>query len=141
MPTCVLDACAVLAYLNDEAGADVVERLLTSEDEITLLHAVNYVEIHYISVRRLGTTGAEGVERDIQDLGITVRRDMDVDICRAAAEMRVIVLDAERGGRGSLADSFCAALAEREECRVVTSDGKDFEPIERAGRCTIDTFR
>jgi len=24
----VLDACALIAYLNDEAGADVVERLL-----------------------------------------------------------------------------------------------------------------
>ena len=141
MPTCVLDASAVLAYLNYEVGAEVVEELLTREDVLALLHAVNYVEIHYITARKLGAAGAQEVEDDIKNLGITIRRDMDADICRAAAEMRVIILDAGGGSRGSLADCFCAALAEREKSRVVTSDGKDFKPIERAGRCEIDAFR
>jgi len=29
----ILDACALLAFLNDEEGADTVEKLLTQTDE------------------------------------------------------------------------------------------------------------
>ncbi len=43
--TCVLDACAVIAFLRGEEGADAVTSLLLNED--CMAHAVNLCEIYY----------------------------------------------------------------------------------------------
>jgi hypothetical protein len=45
-----MDACALLAFLNDESGADVVESLLQQikTGECTLfMHKLNILEIYY----------------------------------------------------------------------------------------------
>jgi PIN domain nuclease of toxin-antitoxin system len=39
--TIVLDACAVLAYLNDEQGADAVETYILDPKRRCVIHAVN----------------------------------------------------------------------------------------------------
>ena len=36
MPTSIIDACAMLAYLQGEPGADVVEEILTRPNETCL---------------------------------------------------------------------------------------------------------
>ena len=42
--TFVLDACAIIAYLRDEEGADVVESALLG-DNACVAHAVNVCEV------------------------------------------------------------------------------------------------
>lgn len=41
----VLDANAMIAVLNDEAGADIVEGLLIKDDTTAYAHAVNVCEV------------------------------------------------------------------------------------------------
>ncbi len=40
----ILDACAVIAYLRDEEGADTVESALISEE--CCIHAINMCEVY-----------------------------------------------------------------------------------------------
>jgi len=49
----VLDACALLAYLNDENGAAAVEDLLASSKEI-FMSVVNLYEVCYDALRTSG---------------------------------------------------------------------------------------
>ena len=48
--TYVLDACALIAFFNDEAGADAVEELLVkamSKDAELVINTINLLEIYY----------------------------------------------------------------------------------------------
>ena len=46
----VLDACAIIAFLNDEEGADKVEELLWQRERFSctlFIHEINLLEIYY----------------------------------------------------------------------------------------------
>jgi len=46
----ILDACALIAYLNKEEGGDVVKVLLQDNEtgnNLILLHSVNFLETYY----------------------------------------------------------------------------------------------
>jgi PIN domain nuclease of toxin-antitoxin system len=46
----VLDACAMIAFLNDEEGAQKVEQLLSQGDRTPntlFIHEINLLEIYY----------------------------------------------------------------------------------------------
>src|SRR5262245_57677071 len=132
--TYVIDANAIIALLNDEPGADVVEKLLAQKDTIASAHAVNICEVFY-NILRAGTEDdAQEALEDIRALGIRTRADMDdqfwQDIGRIKAAHRL-----------SLADAFAVALARRVNCELVTSDHHELEPLAQAGVCKINFFR
>ena len=52
-PTVVLDACALIAFFNDEPGADVVAEALRVVPVVEMA-AINLLEIAYDAVRRSG---------------------------------------------------------------------------------------
>lgn len=54
----VLDACAMIAYLRDEPGADRVEALLLDKNNLCVAHAVNVCEVFYDFIRAEGNWGA-----------------------------------------------------------------------------------
>ena len=70
----VFDACALIAYLNDEVGAKVVEDLLalaTQERVQCFVAAVNVYELFYDCLKRDAATAHQLVD-DIYRLPITV---------------------------------------------------------------------
>lgn len=136
-----MDASAILAYVNGERSADEVERLLLDAGSDCLVHGVNLVEVYYQIAHKSGSAAAEEVLADLQEVGLQIREDLDDGLRRSAGDLRVLVLRSPGPRRGSIADSLCAALAERESCPVVTSDLRDFEPLVNVGRCTVQTFR
>ena len=106
----VLDASALLAFLQAEAGADVVETALNADS-------------------RCGAANWSEVAQKVLAAG----RDWElVRALLASYDIRiepVVVDDAEwaarrwkRGEGLSLADRLCLALAERFECDVLTAD-------------------
>lgn len=113
MNKCVLDASAVLAYLNDEPGAAEIERWLDSAS--CLLSAANYAEV----LSKLADYGMPLAEASkavaILDLKIEA---VDADIARRIAALRAPTRDAGL----SLADRACLALAGRETCAAITAD-------------------
>lgn len=141
MARLVLDASALLAYVNDEAGASEIEKLLLDEELECLVHGVNLIEVYYGIARKSGKSFAEEMLADLENAGVQVREDLDDALRRNAGDLRILVLNSPGPGRGSIADCLCAALAEREGCPVVTSDLKDFAPLVERGRCVVKSFR
>ena len=75
----MFDACALIAYLNDEVGAKVVEDLLalaTQERAQCFVAAVNVCELFYDCLRRDAATAHQLVD-DIYRLPITVVEVLD----------------------------------------------------------------
>lgn len=106
----VLDASALLAYLQDEPGADVTERLL---DQGAACSAVNWSEVSQ-KVRSAGGDWAVAAAL-LASHGIVVVDASRADAERAATRWR-------RGSGLSLGDRFCLALGDRMGLPVWTAD-------------------
>ena len=105
----VLDASAVLAWLQDEAGAEVVDPLLESG----VMSAANWAEILQKVLAR--DADAEATAADLLALGLTVEPLTGED---GLAVARWWTTDS----RLSLGDRCCLALAGRLDAQAVTAD-------------------
>lgn len=129
--TYVLDACALIAWLRDEAGADQVEALLLDNGATVMIHAVNLCEVYYDCLRSVGERRAEETVATLLAGGVVLRDDMDVDFWKAVGHLKA-------AGRIALADTFAVTLALREEATLVTSDRHEFEPLIAQGVCPVE---
>ena len=107
----VLDASALLALLQEEPGADLVEELLDG----AIMSAVNLSEV----IQKAEQHGAdtEGLEYDLEALGLGFE-DFDLSAARTAAELW------SAGSGLSLGDRACLALAEARAGTAITADGR-----------------
>lgn len=123
-PTYVLDSFALLAYFQDEAAADDVEKLLVGAQQGRVRLAISVItigEVFYRTVRQFGMNRAEEVLGCLEEYEIDV---VDVDRRLALSAARI------KGSHGmGYADCFVAALARRLGGRVVTGD-PDFRRVE-----------
>ena len=111
----VADASAVLAWVFDETGADVVEQVLS----VSGISAVNFAEVLYIGSTR--HYEPDDLEADLTAYGLSLlpfggveaRRIVDV---RAAEQVAGLTL--------SLADRCCLATAITHDVPVVASDAE-----------------
>ena len=120
----VLDAYALMAFFEDEPGADLVRDLIVKAEEgkINLvMSVVNLGEVWY-SIARTNSPGvADQYIGEIQGMAIEVM-DADWQLTRQAAIFKV-------NGRISYADCYAAALAEVRRAELVTGD-KEFKLLE-----------
>ena len=65
----VLDACALLAFLRGEEGADKIETLLLDNNNRCSAHAVNLCEFYFNLVREYGETTARAAMQNSRILG------------------------------------------------------------------------
>lgn len=129
----MLDASAIIAYLRDEPGADMVESLLAN-DEVCMAHAVNLCEAYYKMSRHTDEGEVRSALQDFSDK-VVVRVDLDQAFWLEVGKYR-----APRRST-PLADCFVVALANREDAEAVTADYEDFEPIEAQGLCRARFIR
>lgn len=108
----MLDASALIAWLRDEPGADVVQRAL---DAGSVISAVNLAEV-LTRFHDIGVAGTE-VLGDLQLAGVTTL-SYGEDDAQQTADMRA----ATRGGGLSLGDRACLALAIRLGQPALTAD-------------------
>jgi len=111
MISCVLDASAILAYLEEEPGSREVERLL---DEAAV-SAVNIAEL----ASKLAERGApaEKIRQTIQALGL------EVVPCDETIAYRIGNLRSSTKALGlSLGDRACLATALQHNVRAITAD-------------------
>ena len=119
----VLDSFALMAYFQDEQGAVTVRHLIKKAKDkacVLKLSAMNWGEIYYNIVRSKGTEAAQQYLILMEQLPVEV---VDVD-------RRLIIEAALLKSRYALsyADCFAAALAQRENCPVLTGD-KEFKQL------------
>ena len=130
MPHYLLDACAVLAFLDNEKGADVVSGLLdqAKRREITLsMSAANLIEVYYDRIRVVGSEDADDTIRTIyENSSISIIEDLNPAIVREAAYFKAT-------GKMSFADAILVATARYIGATVVTCDHVELEPVEQQG--------
>jgi len=120
----VLDSYALMAFFEDEPGADQVRRLLLeaeSGDVRLLMSVVNLGEVWYSIARATKPETADNYVEEIRGMAIEVV-DADWPLTRQAAAFKA---------RGNIAygDCFAAALAQANKAELVTGD-KEFEAVE-----------
>ena len=130
----VLDACAVLAYINNEIGADKVEQLLMSQQRV-FMASINLLEICYDMARRTGSLGeASHFYRLVTSWPIHIVDVLDEPLLIAAASFKM-------RGRLSLADAVALGLAKIKQAKLVTSDHHEFDTLEQAGLAEFEWIR
>ncbi len=130
----VFDACALIAFLNDEPGADTVAAALHEVPTVEMA-AINLLEIAYDAVRRTGqAAAAREVLETVRQLPISIRWDIDDEVIEIAARFKTRF-------RISLADSVALAVAAVRDAPLATSDHHEFDPIETAGKARFCWIR
>ncbi|MBE9143299.1 type II toxin-antitoxin system VapC family toxin [Planktothrix mougeotii] len=131
----ILDACAIIAFLRNEAGADVVRETLLNEDNTCMIHAINLCEVYDDFYRDIGEAKTEQMIQDLTDINIITRSDLDDEFWRTVGRYKATIR------RISLADCFALALANKEAGILLTSDRKEFEPVIFLNICPITFIR
>lgn len=113
----VLDASAFLAYLGNEAGADVVADAIAGGATISTVNLAEALSTLAARGRDPAAVAAELTDRGLLDGAITVEPFIAADSVEAA-RLRPLT----RSVGLSLADRACLALARRLSVRVLTAD-------------------
>jgi len=107
----VLDASAVLAWLQNELGADQVDARLIG----SVICAVNWSEV--VQRAEVREIGALGLRDELAELGLVV-----IPFDPQDAETAALLWSQTRHAGLSLADRACLALADRLNVPVLTTD-------------------
>ncbi|MGD0959744.1 MAG: PIN domain-containing protein [Methylomonas sp.] len=131
----LLDACALIALLNDENGADKVESLLNGSEPV-LMSAINMLEVAYDAVRRSGgnTDAASLCLQLAQNEGIEVLWALSEPDWLAAARWKA-------RGRLSLADAIALAVSETRKLKLVSADHHELDVLVSAGLVDVEWIR
>lgn len=124
----LLDACAVIAHLNDEEGADKVEELLWQSDErssLLFMHEVNLLEIYYGVYRDEGEELAEETYDKVINLPIKIVEGLRKSVFKEAGRFKAIY-------SVSLTDSIALAEAKVRRIPLVTCDHHEFDRVQDA---------
>jgi len=133
--TLVFDACAVVALLRGEDGAETVAFLLDEPKNRCRLHAVNLCEVFYDGLRRGDTTDATRLEELLTKSGFDIETEVPRPLWESVGRLKATLR------KVSLADCFALAFALRENGTLVTSDHHEFDPIAATGICPIQFIR
>jgi predicted nucleic acid-binding protein len=124
MATKVLDSYALMAFFEDEPGADFVRGLLhkaVESDTNLLMCVVNLGEVWYSIARTNSPEIADQYVHEIKGLGIEIV-EADWALTRQAALFKA-------NGNISYADCYAAALAKNHKAELVTGD-KEFKLLD-----------
>ncbi len=120
-----LDASALISFLEDEPGADRVERLFREADRQgtrLLMSVVNLGEVFYHLWQQKGENSARNALSDVRSLPIELL-PADIDQAVQAGEIKA-------RHKIPYVDCIAAALAMLHQATLVTSD-RDFEKLGR----------
>jgi uncharacterized protein with PIN domain len=73
----VLEASAIIAWLRNEAVADVVDNAIKDPNSQCVAHAINLCEVYYDAHRNADEVHAESIISDLADVGIIEHGDFD----------------------------------------------------------------
>ena len=121
----VLDANALLDFVEDGPGSDRVEQLMNNAlraGSPLLISVVNWGEVLYISWQRRGEETARGTMAGLSRLPIQTI-PVEIEQVSKAAEIKAV-------HKIPYVDCIAAALAEVNQAILVTSD-RDFEKLGR----------
>jgi predicted nucleic acid-binding protein len=122
----VLDACAVVALVKDEVGADIVEKILKDVDAgkaAAYMNKLNLFEVFYGVRRDEGLAKAQEVYDMIQRLPIIIIDGIVDEVFLESSRIK-------SSYRMSLADAIALGEASVMGASLITSDHHEFDVIE-----------
>jgi len=125
----VLDACALIAFLQDEEGAEKVGELLAASQQHAcelVMNKVNLLEVYYCVCREQGAAKAEEVLRLVRGLPLNIIDCLSDHVFREAGRLKST-------HRVSLADAIALAEAMIRGAEIVTADHHEFDLLEKQG--------
>jgi predicted nucleic acid-binding protein len=120
----IIDACALMAYLEKEEGYEKVKNLFIKAaegDSDLLMTTINLGEVLYVLLREYGQEETAKILKVIETFPIEFI-SVDLEITKQAA-----IYKAHK--KMSYADCFAAALAKLKKGELVTSD-KELKEVE-----------
>ena len=122
----ILDACALIAYLNDENGAETVENIfhqtLNGRTSV-VMGIVNLLEVYYGVLREVGAYKADEILKICRSLLIGIISSISDEVFKEAGRVKASY-------RISLADSLALGLALTTGDFLLTADHHEFDAIE-----------
>ena len=123
----VLDSSAVIAYFNDEAGAEKVETLLnkaTNSKCVIFMHNASVAEFYYDSLYKGSEQDADLVLKTLISYPITFIETIATELIKWIGYFKTHY-------KISFVDSFVLAAAKINDARVLTSDHHEFDEVEK----------
>jgi uncharacterized protein len=120
----VLDACALMTYLEKEPGYEKIKDLFVQASQNgrdLLMSTVNWGEVFYVLIKGHGLQEAERIAKIIETFPIEFVPP-DLPVTKQAALYKAVK-------KLPYADCFAAALAKSHKGEVVTGD-KEFKAVE-----------
>ena len=133
----VLDACAVLAVLGQEPGADKVVEIYKKafSGEISLLiNKLNLLEVYYALYRVYGKKQAGRFLEEFKHSPITINSEITDEVFEEAGRLKASY-------KISLADSIALAEASVSDAVLLTADHHEFDVIEKMERISLFWIR
>lgn len=132
--TYILDACALLAWINEEKGKgyEKVDSLLSraGTGEIAVhMSIINLTEVYYGLIRDDGMEMAGEIMKGVDDLPIRIIGTVTRTVYQEAARFKVSY-------SMSLADTFLCATAKSLSATIVTKDS-EIETAEQPERLSV----
>lgn len=127
--TFVFDASALIAFLNNEEGADMVEGILRQAKDngcVVYINKLNLLEIYYGIYREDGDKKAEDVLMKVLNLPLVVIDVLDDNLFKEAGKLKATY-------KISLADSIALASAKTKNAWILTTDHHEFDPLDKQG--------
>jgi len=123
----ILDACAVLAVLGQEPGADKVVEIYkkASSGEVALvMNKLNLLEVYYTLYRVYGKEQADRFLEEFKQSPITISSEISDEIFTEAGRLKASY-------KISLADAIALAQTLISGGELLTADHHEFDVIEK----------
>jgi len=125
-PLYVLDACALLAYLYNESGANFMQDifdLAKKNKSAVYMHAVNLFEVYYDVCKTHGEDTAKTILKNIKKFPVTINYEINENIISKAGVLKSKY-------RMSLADSIGLAQTALLNASFITADHHELDAVE-----------
>jgi predicted nucleic acid-binding protein len=131
----VLDACALIAFFQNEEGCDIVENILLNED--CVIHAINICEVYYDLLKRNKELPERHIKadvmiEDIKKAAVTIKSDLEEDLWKQAGNIKA-------KNKIPLPDCIALALAKKLNATLCSADHTDFDSLK--DECSIEFIR
>jgi len=124
----ILDACALIAALTNEEGADIVKDTFKKSEngEIKLLmNKTNLLEVYYGVYREYGKKSADEMYDEIKNSSVVIQSTLTDALFEEAGRLKATY-------KISLADSIALAETSISNGLLLTSDHHEFDVIEKS---------
>ena len=133
----ILDACALIAVLAMEKGAENIRNLFqrtVENEEKLLMNKFNFLEVYYRIFRLYGKHEADKLFTAIKQMPIIINESLTDDVLREAGRLKV-------EHKISIADSIAIAETIINNGSLVTSDHHEIEAVELKEKISVTWFR